>query len=144
MVERGIRIAIDDFGVCCSSLGELEGLPVRVLKIDRSFVGAMERDPRDVAIVRSTVELAHRLGLEIVAEGVESREHIARLEGIGCDIGQGFALGRPVPARDFPYAGRSMRDALSEPIDAVIPLRRAALGRSVERPSWAASGGGGI
>jgi diguanylate cyclase (GGDEF)-like protein len=130
LVERGIRIAIDDFGVGYSSLGQLKSIPVRVLKIDRSFVRGMEEDPSDVAIVRSTIELAHRLGLEVVAEGVESPEHVAQLVASGCDVGQGFHLGRPGPATEFPISGFvPLGEAAEEDAEAsaVVPLRRIAV-----------------
>lgn len=128
LVERGVRIAIDDFGVGYSSLGQLKSLPVRVLKIDRSFVRGMEDDARDVAIVRSTIELSHRLGLQVVAEGIETAEHVARLAAAGCDVGQGFFLGRPGPARDFPLSGSVALGDELEPLDAsVTPLRRIAV-----------------
>jgi diguanylate cyclase (GGDEF)-like protein len=97
IVDLGIRIAIDDFGVGYSSLGQLKNLPAQVLKIDQSFVSGVASDRRDAAIVRSTIELAHRLGLEVVAEGVETRELMSPLRDAGCDIVQGYYLGRPVP-----------------------------------------------
>ena len=95
LVDQGVRIAIDDFGVGYSSLGQLKTLPAKVLKIDRSFVSSMESDQSDAALVSSTIELAHRLGLQVIAEGVETPAHLARLRAAGCDIGQGHLLGRP-------------------------------------------------
>src|SRR5690606_19707101 len=88
----------DDFGTGFSSLSYLTRLPVDELKIDREFVKDMLDDPDDFTIVRSTVELAHSLGLRVVAEGVESAEAMAALAGIGCDLVQGFFASRPVPA----------------------------------------------
>jgi diguanylate cyclase (GGDEF)-like protein/PAS domain S-box-containing protein len=95
--ELGVRLAIDDFGKGHSSLEHLAGLPVDVLKIDRSFVMNMATDTNAV-IVRSTIDLAHNLGLEVVAEGVETEEAAAHLAALGCDTLQGFLLGRPEPA----------------------------------------------
>ena len=105
LVDQGVRIAIDDFGVGYSSLGQLKTLPAEVLKIDRSFVSSMETDRHDEAIVSSTIELAHRLGLRVVAEGVETPAHLARLRAAGCDIGQGHLLGRPLPGDEIVRGG---------------------------------------
>jgi diguanylate cyclase (GGDEF)-like protein len=94
----GVTLAIDDFGVGFTSLAHLRNLPVHVLKIDQSFVSRIVADRRDAAIVRSLVELAHELGLVTVAEGVEDRRTLDALAALGCDVAQGFHLGRPVPA----------------------------------------------
>jgi diguanylate cyclase (GGDEF)-like protein/PAS domain S-box-containing protein len=93
----GVRLAIDDFGKGHSSLEHLARLPIDVLKIDRSFVMHMAVDSNAV-IVRSTIDLAHNLGLEVVAEGVETEAAAAHLAALGCDKLQGFLLSRPVPA----------------------------------------------
>ena len=95
--ELGVRLAIDDFGSGHSSLGYLKRLPIDVLKIDRSFVMNMADDSDDAVIVRSTIDLGHNLGLEVVAEGVETQEALARLTELGCDTVQGYFLGRPQP-----------------------------------------------
>jgi diguanylate cyclase (GGDEF)-like protein len=95
--QLGVRLAIDDFGTGSSSLGYLKRLPVDVLKIDKSFVSNMASDADDAVIVRSTIELGHNLGLEVVAEGVESEETWRRLVELDCDTIQGFFLGQPVP-----------------------------------------------
>jgi diguanylate cyclase (GGDEF)-like protein len=92
----GIRIAIDDFGTGYSSLAYLNELPVHQLKIDRTFVGKMTTSTSAEIIVRSTVELAHNLGLEVVAEGVESEEALNGLARLGCDFAQGYHISRPV------------------------------------------------
>ena len=94
----GIRIAIDDFGTGYSSLAYLKRLPVDELKIDRSFVRELATDEDDLAIVRSTIGLGHDLGLIIVAEGIEDGCTWERLRRLGCDIGQGYLIGRPMPA----------------------------------------------
>ncbi len=126
LVTQGVRVAIDDFGVGYSSLAQLKSLPVHTLKIDRSFVSSMESDPSDEAIVNTTIELAHRLDLEVVAEGVEAPEHLVRLRAAGCDIAQGHYLGRPIPgeeivARARAFEGEREPAALAD----VVPLRRA-------------------
>ncbi|WP_158220813.1 bifunctional diguanylate cyclase/phosphodiesterase [Kineosporia sp. R_H_3] len=98
---RGVRVAIDDYGVGYSSLAYLRELPVDELKLDRSFVAPMTQDPRAAAIVRSTVDLAHSLGLHIVAEGVEHLEAAQALADFGCDSAQGFHFARPLTAADL-------------------------------------------
>ena len=96
--ELGIRISIDDYGTGYSSLAYLQRLPVSELKIDRSFVVNASSDAASAKIVRSTIELAHSLGLEVVAEGVEDQAGLDFLRTSGCDLAQGFVIGRPVPA----------------------------------------------
>ncbi len=98
LYDYGVRLAIDDFGTGNSSLAQLKRLPVQVLKIDKSFVMQMLADEDDLAIVRSTIELAHNLGLKVVAEGIESAAMWFRLSQLGCDIGQGYYLSGPLPA----------------------------------------------
>jgi diguanylate cyclase (GGDEF)-like protein len=96
--EIGVRIAIDDFGTGYSSLSYLKTLPVDVIKIDRSFVMNMMEDESDRAIVRSTIDLAHNLGLSVVAEGVDKKDTLEELARYGCDMAQGFYIARPQPA----------------------------------------------
>jgi EAL domain-containing protein (putative c-di-GMP-specific phosphodiesterase class I) len=96
-----VRLSIDDFGTGCSSLAYLRSLPMSELKIDRSFVMNMDTDENDAVIVRSTIDLGRNLGLDVVAEGVESAEILEILAGLGCDLVQGFFLSRPVPADDL-------------------------------------------
>ncbi|WP_343602219.1 EAL domain-containing protein [Roseateles sp.] len=97
----GFKLSIDDFGTGYSSLAYLKQLSVDELKIDRSFVMNMERDIDDAKIVRSTIELAHNLGLSVVAEGLETGKQWTLLQTLGCDQGQGYALSRPMPAEQF-------------------------------------------
>ncbi len=98
LARLGVDLAIDDFGTGYSSLAHLQRLPVHRLKIDRSFVTSMVHDEASAAIVRSTIELARNLGLTVVAEGVEDDVTLMSLREMGCDVAQGFGLGRPVPA----------------------------------------------
>ncbi len=100
--DLGVLLSVDDYGTGYSSLAYLQRLPVRRLKIDRSFVTGLLGDPASAAIVRSTVELARHLGLTIVAEGVEDDETYLALRDMGCDAAQGFGLGRPVAAEAIP------------------------------------------
>jgi diguanylate cyclase (GGDEF)-like protein len=95
--DLGITLAVDDFGTGYSSLTYVKDLPVTVVKIDRSFVAPMGRDPRDLAIVRGIIDLAHNIELTVVAEGVETEEQYQQLVKLGCDYAQGFHLGRPQP-----------------------------------------------
>jgi diguanylate cyclase (GGDEF)-like protein/PAS domain S-box-containing protein len=98
LAGMGIRLSIDDFGTGYSSLAYLRLLPVQELKIDQSFVRGMTDNEEDLVIVRSTIDLAHNLGLQVVAEGIETGEHIEKLQELGCDLGQGFHISRPITA----------------------------------------------
>lgn len=97
----GVNLAIDDFGTGHSSLAHLKRLPVDELKIDKSFVMNMTRDSDDAVIVRSTIELAHNMGLIVVAEGVEDDDTLRMLKNFRCDIAQGFLISRPIPADEL-------------------------------------------
>jgi diguanylate cyclase (GGDEF)-like protein len=99
--DRGVRVAIDDFGTGYASFAYLRHFPATELKIDRSFVDAMIGDRRTELLVRAMIEVAHRLGLEAVAEGVENEETLRRLVEMDCDIVQGYHIGRPTRAEDF-------------------------------------------
>jgi EAL domain-containing protein (putative c-di-GMP-specific phosphodiesterase class I) len=110
--ELGVRLAIDDFGSGHSSLGYLKRLPIDVLKIDRSFVINMTDGTDDAVIVRSTIDLGHNLGLEVVAEGVESEEALTRLTELGCDTLQGYFLGRPQPTEAVEWIVRRLAKKL--------------------------------
>ncbi|HEY2602072.1 MAG TPA: EAL domain-containing protein [Thermoleophilaceae bacterium] len=103
----GIRLSIDDFGTGYSSLAYLRRLPIDEIKIDRSFVMGMHEQADDVAIVRSTIDLGRNLGLDVVAEGVETEEIWEKLRELGCNTAQGYYLSRPVPAEQ-------LRDWLNE------------------------------
>jgi len=95
--DLGVRLSIDDFGTGYSSLGYLKQLPVDELKIDKSFVLNMAKDESDASIVRATVSLAHDLGLEVVAEGVEDQVSQDELSRMGCEYIQGYHIARPMP-----------------------------------------------
>jgi EAL domain-containing protein (putative c-di-GMP-specific phosphodiesterase class I) len=99
--KLGFRIAIDDFGVGYASLERMKAMRAEVLKIDRSFMQDVPHDGKNAAIVQSTVELAHRLGMEVVAEGVEDAAQLAFLEAIGCDIAQGYLFSPALSRSDF-------------------------------------------
>jgi EAL domain-containing protein (putative c-di-GMP-specific phosphodiesterase class I) len=94
----GLRLALDDFGTGHSSLAYLKRLPLDEVKIDRSFVAGMTEDENDAVIVRSTIDLARNLGLDVVAEGVEDEATLRELGALRCDVAQGFHLSRPLPA----------------------------------------------
>jgi diguanylate cyclase (GGDEF)-like protein len=98
LADLGVTLAVDDFGTGYSSLAFLRHFPIHTLKIDRAFVANMTLSPTDEAIVRSTVELAHTLGLSVVAEGVEDAATLDHLVAMGCESAQGFFFSRPVPA----------------------------------------------
>jgi EAL domain-containing protein (putative c-di-GMP-specific phosphodiesterase class I) len=120
LARVGVSWAIDDFGTGYSSLAQLQRLPVDEIKIDRSFVAVMDRNPTDDAIVRSTIDLAKALGLRVTAEGVETGSTLERLTALGCDYAQGYFVGRPAAADDLrPWPG---------PVRALVPLRVAGSG----------------
>ena len=97
----GVRTSIDDYGTGYSSLAYLRTLPADELKLDRSLIQDVGRDPRATAIVRHTVALAHDLGLTLTAEGVEDAETAAALTALGCDTAQGYAVAHPMPVAAF-------------------------------------------
>jgi diguanylate cyclase (GGDEF)-like protein len=99
--KMGLRLSIDDFGTGYSSLGYLRKLPVHDVKIDKTFVLDMVENEDDGVIVRSIIDLAHNLGLKVVAEGVEKQEVLDRLKDLGCDLAQGYHMSRPLPAPEL-------------------------------------------
>jgi EAL domain-containing protein (putative c-di-GMP-specific phosphodiesterase class I) len=100
LVERGVSVGIDDFGTGYASMSYLKNLPIDFVKVDQSFVDGLITSREDRAIVRATIELAKSLGLLTIAEGVEDQAQLEALRELGCDVGQGFHIGRPAePAR---------------------------------------------
>ncbi len=101
LVERGGRVALDDFGTGYSSLSYLLHLPIHTIKIDRSFVLGAPTEPRSRALVEAILRLAESIGMEVVAEGIETEQHAAFLLGAGCPLGQGYLFSKPLAAADF-------------------------------------------
>jgi EAL domain-containing protein (putative c-di-GMP-specific phosphodiesterase class I) len=99
--DAGVRVAIDDFGTGYASFAYLRHFPATELKIDKSFVEVMHTDERTAQLVRAMIDVAHRLGLEAVAEGVENEQTLAMIADMGCDLVQGFYVGRPEPAGEL-------------------------------------------
>jgi diguanylate cyclase (GGDEF)-like protein/PAS domain S-box-containing protein len=95
--DLGVRFSIDDFGTGYSSLSYLKRLPADAIKIDKAFVDGLGKDVEDTAVIRMIIELAHTLGLEVIAEGVETEEQVALLKEMGCDFAQGYHFSRPLP-----------------------------------------------
>ena len=100
--KLGVKVSIDDFGVGYSSLAYLKRLPADILKIDKTFTKGIGEDVEDVAIVRMVIELAHTLGMKVIADGVESEEQATLLAEMGCDMAQGFYVSRPLPSEEVP------------------------------------------
>jgi diguanylate cyclase (GGDEF)-like protein len=109
--DLGVHIALDDFGTGYSSLLYLKGLPIDRLKVDRSFVSGLGSAEQDPTIISTVVDLAHKLGLQVVAEGVETEAELAAVGQMGCDEVQGFLLGRPGPAGALPATRRVYSEA---------------------------------
>ena len=101
LVAVGVAISLDDYGTGYSSLSMLASLPLTELKIDKSFITRMSPGSTHELITASTVDMAHRLGLRVVAEGVETAEVWSMLQSIGCDVGQGYLFRRPSSNDDF-------------------------------------------
>ena len=97
----GFQLMLDDFGTGYSSLRYLQQLTISTIKIDRSFVSNLEQNTHNQKIVAAMVNLAHTLGLNVVAEGIETREQLAMLQQLGCDYGQGYLFGKPTSVTDF-------------------------------------------
>jgi EAL domain-containing protein (putative c-di-GMP-specific phosphodiesterase class I) len=101
LADMGVRLSIDDFGTGYSSLAYLSKLPVREIKIDKSFVMDMNENEKHAMIVRATIDLAHNLGLEVIAEGTCTKEVFVQLESLNCDAAQGNYISPPISAEEF-------------------------------------------
>ncbi|MHB8509244.1 MAG: EAL domain-containing protein [Candidatus Dormibacteria bacterium] len=141
----GVRISIDDFGTGYSSLAYLRRFPLDELKVDKSFVDGLGRDPESTAIVAAVMGMAHALGLTVVAEGVETEVQVAALRNLGCDEAQGYLYSRPKPARELDLllkdglaTKRTDADPLGSPT--VVVVDDAADIRQLVRVSLAAAG----
>jgi diguanylate cyclase (GGDEF)-like protein len=124
----GVELSIDDFGTGFSSLTYIRRLPVSELKLDRTFLTGAPEDKRAVSIIRSTVDLAHSLGLRIVAEGIENLDALELVDDLGCDAAQGYLMGRPVPAEEFDLAAAAripLRIAMPDPALPRLPQKLA-------------------
>lgn len=110
----GVQIAIDDFGTGYSSLSRITSLPIDILKIDRSFIDALGGDSRERGLTGTVVTLAQSLGVDVVAEGIERPEQLDELRRLGCRLGQGYLLARPMAA-----------SAIERYIAVPVPARRA-------------------
>ncbi len=113
---NGIGISIDDYGVGLSSLAYLKQIRADELKIDKAFVLKIDESQKDALLVRSTVDLAHSLGLKVTAEGVETAMALTLLTGLGCDLAQGYLIARPMPLKELLMFLR--QDALGERLHA--------------------------
>jgi EAL domain-containing protein (putative c-di-GMP-specific phosphodiesterase class I) len=123
----GIGVSIDDYGTGYSSLAYLRNLAVDELKIDRAFTSGVADDPAAAAIVRHTADLAHSLGLRLVAEGVEDQMTMQILTALGCDLAQGFQIAQPMPSRAFlSWLGQHGEDALPPPTARAVSRQEAA------------------
>jgi EAL domain-containing protein (putative c-di-GMP-specific phosphodiesterase class I) len=103
----GVRVLLDDFGTGYSSLSYLQRFPIDVLKIDRSFIARLGQEASAEAIVGAIVGMGHALGIQVVAEGIETRTQAGQAAELGCDYGQGFLFARPTPAVDVVTDGKS-------------------------------------
>jgi EAL domain-containing protein (putative c-di-GMP-specific phosphodiesterase class I) len=128
--ELGVLLSIDDFGTGYSSLAYLRTLAVDRLKLDRSFIAAMDRGAKDQVIVDSTIKLAHGLDLEVVAEGIENQTQFELLKQFGCDLGQGYWIAKPMPLNKLLewYGERRDPGEAVEVALALLPPQRRSLG----------------
>ena len=117
----GVKLSLDDFGTGYSSLGYLRRLPVTELKVDQSFVKNVLLDAQDAVIVKSTIDLGHNLGLQVVAEGIENEQVLTRVRDLGCDIAQGYGISRPLAPEQFlTWLATTEYQLSSAPLDASV------------------------
>jgi EAL domain-containing protein (putative c-di-GMP-specific phosphodiesterase class I) len=126
--DVGVQLSLDDFGTGVTTLAHLNRLPLDALKIDRTFVGSLDHDLGDRAIVEAMIGLAHALGLTVTAEGVERAEQVAVLRELGCDDVQGFLFAHPMTPDQAAAAAQSRRPGLPPPIVTVGGTSRRAAG----------------
>src|SRR4030095_3224908 len=115
VAELGVRLSIDDYGTGYSSLSYVMRLPVQELKIDRSFISRMATDEEISTIVRSTIDLGHNLGLQVVAEGVEDAASWEMLRSLGCDDAQGYFMSKPLDAQTLTAWIRANQGGFASP-----------------------------
>ncbi|GIE35721.1 hypothetical protein Ait01nite_087660 [Actinoplanes italicus] len=120
--DSGVTVSVDDFGTGFSSLVQLRDVPADELKIDRLFVGSLAEGTPDEVMVRSSIDLGHNLGLEVVAEGVEDVATLVRLRQMSCDHAQGFVLSHPVPAGELPDACRAAETVAAAALSQTAPV----------------------
>jgi len=99
--DKGMQVALDDFGTGYSSLSYLKKFDIDYIKIDKSFVSNVAKDSSDIVLCEAMIVMAHKLGIKVIAEGVETQEQFALLKNIGCDYGQGYFWSKPLPSSDF-------------------------------------------
>ena len=126
--DAGIKIAIDDYGAGLSSLAYLKDLPADELKIDRMFISGLSSSHRDPLLVRSTIDLAHALDMEVTAEGVDSPAALALLRVMGCDIVQGYLIAKPMAVGEV----RAFLDSRADAVTPAVPTGFAWLRRAAE------------
>ena len=126
----GIRVAIDDYGAGFSSLAYLKRVPAQELKLDKMFISGLASSHRDPLLVRSTIDLAHALEMEVTAEGVESQAELALLRMMGCDLMQGYLISRPLPLDALIAFLDAFEGGAAQPADSAAFLAGFGFGRS--------------